>query len=92
MLPRRLSVDAHVSKYLPSAPPASSAWSAITISWHVGERGDWRVVWHGGGLTGFASQFLRFIDGGVTVIALANGDDSDIASIANRVALFYLPN
>ena len=76
-------------------------WTPIQLSdgtthpygfgWHVGERGDRRVIWHGGGLPGFASQFLRFPDDRVTVIALANGDDSDIASIANRVALFYLP-
>jgi CubicO group peptidase (beta-lactamase class C family) len=84
-----------------SAQNRQQMWTRIQLNdgrthpygfgWHVDERGDRRVIWHGGGLPGFASQFLRFIDDGVTVIALVNGDDSDIASIANRVALFYLP-
>jgi CubicO group peptidase (beta-lactamase class C family) len=84
-----------------SANSRQQIWTRIQLNdgtthpygfgWHVDERGDRRVIWHGGGLPGFASQFLRFPDDQVTVIALANGDDSDIASIANRVALFYRP-
>jgi len=60
-------------------------------AWHVEDWSGRRVVWHGGGQPGFTSQFLRFLDEGLTIIVLANGDDVDTASIASRVALFYMP-
>jgi hypothetical protein len=47
-------------------------------------------VWHGGGLPGFTAHFVRYLDDSLTVIALSNGDDSDMASIANGVAELYL--
>jgi CubicO group peptidase (beta-lactamase class C family) len=61
------------------------------FGWHVDSLRDFRRVWHGGGLPGFSSQFVRFVDAGVTVVALTNGDDVDLAAIVNGVALFYLP-
>ena len=94
--------DAHLStNAILSASSRQQMWTRVQLNdgrthpygfgWHVDERNGRRVIWHGGGLPGFSSQLLRFIDDGVTVIALANGDDADVASIANRVALFYLP-
>ena len=62
------------------------------FGWHVETLGGRRVVWHGGGLPGFVSQFLRFVDDSLTIVVLANGDDVDVAGIAARVALFYLPD
>lgn len=50
-----------------------------------------RNVWHGGGLPGFSSHFVRFVDDGITVITLANGNDVDSWTIANGVARLYLP-
>jgi hypothetical protein len=61
------------------------------FGWHVATLGGRPVVWHGGGLPGFSAQFLRFLDDGVTVIVLAKGDQLDLAGIAARIALFYLP-
>ena len=40
---------------------------------------------------GFVSQFVRFVDDGVTVAVLTNGDDVDIESIARGVAMLHLP-
>jgi CubicO group peptidase (beta-lactamase class C family) len=41
-------------------------------------------------LPGFTSHFVRYVNDGLTVIALSNGDDSDMGSIANGVAALYL--
>ncbi len=57
---------------------------------HVDEANGRRRIWHGGGLPGFISHFLRFPDAGLTIILLANGDDVDLPSIANGVANLYL--
>jgi hypothetical protein len=48
-------------------------------------------VWHGGGLPGFSSQFVRYIDDGISVIMLTNGTDVDSGAIANGLARLYLP-
>jgi CubicO group peptidase (beta-lactamase class C family) len=61
------------------------------FGWHVTTRNGRRVVSHGGGLPGFVSQFVRFVDDGVTVVVLTNGDDVDIQSVAMGVATRYLP-
>jgi D-alanyl-D-alanine carboxypeptidase len=76
-------------------------WTAVTLNdgttapygfgWHVDSIRGRRRVWHGGGLPGFSSHFVRFVDDGLTVVVLANGDDGDLPSIANGVAAFYLP-
>ena len=60
------------------------------LGWHVDRTRTERRVWHGGGLPGFTSHFVRFVDDRLSVIVLANGDDSDMASIANGVAALYL--
>jgi D-alanyl-D-alanine carboxypeptidase len=61
------------------------------LGWHVDSgHGGRRRVWHGGGLPGFTSHFVRYLDDGLTVIALSNGDDSDMGAIANGVAALYL--
>jgi CubicO group peptidase (beta-lactamase class C family) len=76
-------------------------WSPVQLSdggahpygfgWHVETRKDGRrVVWHGGGLPGFASYFGRFLDDRVSVIVLTNGNDVDVIALANGLANLYL--
>jgi D-alanyl-D-alanine carboxypeptidase len=60
------------------------------LGWHVDTGNGRRRVWHGGGLPGFTSHFVRYLDDGLTVIALSNGDDSDMGAIANGVAELHL--
>jgi len=62
------------------------------FGWHAEDWSGRKVIWHGGGLPGFSSQFLRFTDEKLSVIVLANGNDADLAGIAARLALFYLPS
>jgi CubicO group peptidase (beta-lactamase class C family) len=58
---------------------------------HTAAPGDRRrVIWHGGGLPGFASYFGRYLDDGVTVILLTNGNDVDVAAIGRGIAERYL--
>ena len=61
------------------------------FGWHVERFNGQRYIWHGGGLPGFSSQFARFPDAGITVIALTNGDDSDIGSLTANLAVMHLP-
>jgi CubicO group peptidase (beta-lactamase class C family) len=65
--------------------------AAYGLGWHVDTgRGGRRRIWHGGGLPGFTSYFVRYLDDSLSVIALSNGDDSDMGAIANGVAALYL--
>jgi D-alanyl-D-alanine carboxypeptidase len=59
-------------------------WTVRTLNGH-------RVVSHGGALPGFKAQLVRFVDDGVTVAVLTNGDDVDLESIARGVAMLHLP-
>ena len=52
--------------------------------------GNRRVVWHTGALPGFASYFARFLDDGVTVILLTNGNDVDARAVGHGLAERYL--
>jgi hypothetical protein len=60
------------------------------LGWHVDSARRGLRVWHGGGLPGFTAHFVRYVDERLSVIVLANGDDSDMASIANGVAALHL--
>jgi D-alanyl-D-alanine carboxypeptidase len=51
--------------------------AAYGFGWHVGARDGRRFVWHGGGMPGFSSQFVRYIDDGISVVTLTNGTDVD---------------
>ncbi len=42
-------------------------------------------------MTGFLSEFARFVDDQLTVIVLMNLDDADVESIVRGVASLYLP-
>jgi CubicO group peptidase (beta-lactamase class C family) len=62
------------------------------LGWHVESLRGRLKIWHGGGLPGFTSHFARFVDDGLSVVVLTNGDDGDVGSIANGVAALYLPS
>src|SRR5688500_6489307 len=65
--------------------------AAYGLGWHVdSSREGGRRVWHGGGLPGFTSHFVRYVDARLSVIVLSNGDDSDMGAIANGVAALFL--
>jgi CubicO group peptidase (beta-lactamase class C family) len=64
--------------------------AAYGLGWHVERGRGGRRIWHGGGLPGFTSHFVRFIDERLSVIVLSNGDDSDMGSIADGIAQLYL--
>jgi hypothetical protein len=49
-------------------------------------------VRHGGTLAGFRSQFMRFVDDGLTIIVLANSGNARPEVIARGVASLYLPD
>jgi CubicO group peptidase (beta-lactamase class C family) len=46
---------------------------------------------HGGGISGFSTQYTRFPDDGVSVIVLTNSSGGASGAIANKVAEFYVP-
>ena len=61
------------------------------FGWHIDTWSGRARIRHGGGLPGFISEFARFEDERLTIIALANGDDVDLPSIVSGIAAFYLP-
>jgi len=60
------------------------------FGWHIGEFQDRRVIRHGGGLPGFSSFSMRFLDLPLSIVILTNGDDVDTAGMAANVALIQL--
>jgi CubicO group peptidase (beta-lactamase class C family) len=61
------------------------------FGWHTDTQKDGRrVIWHGGGLPGFASYFARYLDDRVSVIVLTNGDDVDLAAVGRGLSDAYL--
>lgn len=61
------------------------------FGWHTDALKDGRrVVWHGGGLPGFASYYARYLDDRVSVILFTNGDDVDLASLGRGLAEAHL--
>ncbi len=61
------------------------------FGWHLDTFNGHRRIRHGGGLPGFISEYARFEDAGLTIIALANGDDIDLPSLVGGLASIYLP-
>jgi hypothetical protein len=75
-------------------------WTAVTLNdgttypygfgWQVEEIDGRKVVRHTGGMTGFRTHSLRFLQDRVTVIVLANGSEAMPDTIAVDVARHYL--
>ena len=61
------------------------------FGWHVDTFRGHRRIRHGGGLPGFISEYARFEDDRLTIIALTNGDDVDLPSLVGGIADLYLP-
>ena len=62
------------------------------FGWQIEQVGMYRQIRHGGTLTGFRSDFSRFIHEQLTVIVLANSSPSVPEQMAVRVAAFYIPD
>jgi hypothetical protein len=56
------------------------------LGWQVSQGANGRLAYHGGAITGFLSQFLRFVDRGLSVIILMNLDHANRDGIAFGVA------
>jgi D-alanyl-D-alanine carboxypeptidase len=71
-------------------PLNGGATAPYGFGWHIGEFQDRRVIRHGGGLPGFSSFSMRFLDLPLSIVVLTNGDDVDPAGIAANVAVIQL--
>jgi D-alanyl-D-alanine carboxypeptidase len=75
-------------------------WTPVTLTgggshpygfgWQIGSFKGRKYVFHSGGMPGFRAQFARFLDDRLTIVFLANLDDSNPDSIVQGVAAFYL--
>jgi CubicO group peptidase (beta-lactamase class C family) len=61
------------------------------FGWQLDPADSRRRVHHGGTLSGFRSEFARFVDDKLTVIVLTNIGQARPEAIARGVAAFYLP-
>ena len=59
------------------------------FGWHVDTWSGRPRIRHGGGLPGFISEYARFEDERLTIIALANGDDVDLPMLVSGIAQLY---
>ena len=83
-------------------PELRAMWTPTTLNegkrsdyglgWAVGRYRTQRVVGHGGGISGFATDIARFVDQKLTVIVLSNAENSNPASIGRGIAAFYIPD
>jgi CubicO group peptidase (beta-lactamase class C family) len=58
--------------------------------WFIQNRGGKRVVRHSGGTLGFTSNFLRYLDNGLTVIVLQNVASGGAVKLSEAIADHYL--
>lgn len=61
------------------------------LGWFLEPWQGHKRVHHGGGISGFSSDFERFVDDKLTVIILTNASNRDIQKIALQIAGFYVP-
>lgn len=61
------------------------------FGWYLDTLGNHKLVRHGGSLPGFRAEFVRFADDKLTIVILANGDNSNLGSIALGIAESYKP-
>ena len=76
-------------------------WTQVTLNsgtkypygfgWELQDLRGVSTVRHGGTLTGFRAQYLRFPDHGVTIILLCNLGSANVESIVRGVAGFFIP-
>lgn len=76
-------------------------WTPVTLTdgsshpygfgWELGSYRGRKLVHHGGGGPGIATEFARFVDDRLTIIVLINLDDVDVEAIMYGVAAFYFP-
>jgi CubicO group peptidase (beta-lactamase class C family) len=50
-----------------------------------------RLIEHSGAWQGFSTHIARYVDDHLTVVALANRADADVAFIAHRIAALLRP-
>lgn len=75
-------------------------WTPVTLNdgtvgaygfgWGIGNSKGHRLIWHSGGRPGTSTAIARYVDDELTVIVLANQDNSRVSEIANRIAGFYV--
>lgn len=61
------------------------------FGWYLDAVGGHKLVRHGGSLPGFRAEFVRFTGDKISIIILANGDNSNLGPIALSVANHYIP-
>jgi D-alanyl-D-alanine carboxypeptidase len=76
-------------------------WTPVTLNdgkkypygfgWELNDFRGVSTIQHGGTLTGFRAQYLRFPEQGLTVIVLANLGSANVYGLATGVALEYIP-
>jgi D-alanyl-D-alanine carboxypeptidase len=61
------------------------------FGWYVDAVSGHKLARHGGSLPGFRAEFVRFADDKLSIVILANGNNSNLGSIALGVADRYIP-
>jgi len=61
------------------------------FGWEISKVGEHRLIHHAGTMLGYRAEISRFVDDGVTVVALTNAFGALPEKIAGGVAALYIP-
>jgi len=84
-----------------TAASKQQMWTPLTLNdgktgsygfgWGIGDTKGHPRVWHTGGRPGTSTAIFRYLDDRLTIIVLANQDNTRCVEMANRLASFYVP-
>jgi CubicO group peptidase (beta-lactamase class C family) len=69
---------------------ANGATYPYGFGWELESMPRGRLVWHDGEWQGFSTHFARYLDDGLSIMALANLADAPVAELAGEIAQTFL--
>lgn len=61
------------------------------FGWRISQKGEHRVIEHGGAWQGFTTSISRYVNDKLTVVVLTNLEDANPSDIGHHVAAIYIP-
>ena len=74
------------------APITLGTMRPYGMAWRINDVNGHRLIWHVGAGFGFSAIFSRYVDDGLTIIALTNVGEFDVRKLAGSIASLYLPD
>jgi len=88
---KQILCDSTIDKMQRSVDPKLPD-SQYKLGWDVGERNGYKVVSHGGGMTGTRTSLLLVPSENIAVVVLCNGEYMDLSRIYDSILAVMLPS